>query len=293
MRKFPEYRTTTVTPCQRLLRSPKVKTKKQAKKLWITFAIFAARFSPSSPQNDEESVWRYNCRRRADKPTDDVANFLTTPLRCFSHLNKLKILFTFRKRKRDSRTAESDTDLWSRLTISEGRIKRGLGITRTDSCSSNFGIKEDVFRTHVWNEFFLGPLLSKCILYQHLCHVGPKSIHVLLYSILTVQTRVPLLSVCLGRRARFGALPSFLLPLAPFCQLVDRTRWNLRMRPKIYVGHEMCESPEEVFPDSPMKLDTGCIDWKNPLWQWFVITWAKAIWFQHLPGCKCNMPLAG
>ena len=36
---------------------------------------------------------------------------------------------------------------------------------------------------------------------------------------------------------------------APFC-LVDRTRWNPRMRRlEIYVGHEMCESSKEKFPD--------------------------------------------
>ena len=101
MRKFPEYRTTTVTPCQRLLRSPKVKTKKQAKKLWITFAIFAARFSPSSPQNDEESVRRYNCRRRPEgRQTNGCCELFNDAIAMHLSLWQIMItknLFTLRK----------------------------------------------------------------------------------------------------------------------------------------------------------------------------------------------------
>ena len=89
---------------------------------------------------------------------------------------------------------------------------------------------------------------------------------VLLHVILTVQTSVPLPSVWLGCRARFGTLPSAPRPLLP-SRGSNKVKETLAcgMRPKIYVGHEMCESPEEVLPDSPMKLDTVLLAYSDTL----------------------------
>ena len=157
-----------LTPCHRHVRSPKVKTKKQAKKVGITFALFATRFSSLFT-----TKWREGTEREGGdvivkrRPTIQrmLRMFLATPFCYFSHSNTSFTKVTYVNYKESYPYSgkgfpHSKIRYWSLISPHHLRV-RGTYQTwawyyayTQDSCSSNLGIKEDVFHTHVLNEHF-------------------------------------------------------------------------------------------------------------------------------------------